>query len=279
MRKSPRASLPKSSPRRTGISDEPAWLQKSELIFLRTGKLNLSSVALPDLAAIKARPSLKELNLSKTQLKSIQGLAVQRNIVVFIADNSQLESFTNFSAIASASTYSLKNTPLAANRLFRIAVALLSNAHRPIVNGMLISDAERKKASAYPPFTAELVNLGWPLVWPCPEPDHMRELCRQYNVTYVEDSPAEVENPPVAPPDAAETDFAEQPEWLTGQHEGATQSASRKFELPDESEERFQADVRALLERRTRWRFADGEDLNEQIFAAVTALCLSRGNR
>jgi hypothetical protein len=280
-KKSSRAPLAKSSPRRTGISDQPEWLQKTDLVFLRTGKLNLSSIALPDLSAIKARPSLKELNLSKTQLKSLQGLAVQRNIVVFTADNSHLESFANFSAIASASTYSLKNTPLAANRLFRVAIAILSNAPKPIVNGALISDAERKRAAAYPPFTAELLDLGWPIVWPCPEPDYMREYCRQYNVTYVEDSPADAEAP-AAEPDVEKliggTDYLEQIEWLMGQHDEVIMNATRRFELLDESEERFQGDVRDLLEKRTRWTFAESEDLDEQILAAVTALCLGRGN-
>jgi hypothetical protein len=273
----------RSLSRRPPTADEPDWLQKCEHTFLRTGKLNLSAIPLPDLTAIKSRPSLKELNISKTRLESLQGLAPQRNIAVFNADHSALNSFVNFSAIANASIYSLKNTPLSTNRLFRIAIVLLSNSNRPIVNGALISDAERNKAAMYPQFTGELLNLGWELCYPCPDPDVMRELCRQYNVTYVEDEPDEDETPlqegSEGGAEIAGADYLAQIDWLMGQHNDVILRATRRFELLDESEEKFQADVRDILAKRTRWQFVDGDDLDEQICSAVAALCVSRSDQ
>jgi hypothetical protein len=278
-----RTPTSKSIAHRSAPSEAPEWLQKYEHVFLRTGKLNLSAVELPDLAAIKARFLMKELNISKTKLTSLKGLAIQRNITVFNADNSALESFVNFSSIANASIYSFKNTPLSQDRLHRLAIVLLSNSKNPIVNGTLISENEKKKAEGYPPFVGELVNLGWPLVYPCPEPDQLRELCRDYNVTYVEDAPAEEALPAaeLAPSDheIADADYLAQIDYLMGQHDDVILRATKRFDLLDESEEKFQAEMKDLLSKGTRWSFADGEDLDDQILAAVTSLCLARGRQ
>jgi hypothetical protein len=252
--------LPKSSRRRPQPTKAPEWLQQCELSFIRSGKLRITTVDRPDLTAIKSRASLKELNLSKTKLTSIEGLAAQRNISAFIADDSALESFANFSAISNASTYSLKNTPLSEDPLFRLSIALLSAAPSVVVNGSLISEAERKKAALYPPFTVELLNAGWKLVWPCPAPKEMCELCRQHNVTYLEDCLGFVR------PSAS--DLQSFPWVALGQKDAKAPVNS--------AEEAFRAEALRLLAKGTSWTFKDDENLDEQLVAAVTSLCLHR---
>jgi hypothetical protein len=156
---------------------------------------------------------------------------------------------------------------------------LLSNSTKPIINGGLISDTERNKIASYPQFTGELLNLGWRLIYPCPEPDQMRELCRQYNVTYVEDTPPE-DVPAIDTAGVeqiiADSDYLAQIKWLIGQHDGIVCRAEKRFKSLSDPEPDFQAEIRDIISKGMRWSFTDGEDLDDQILAAVTSLCLGR---
>jgi hypothetical protein len=220
---------------------------------------------------------MKELTLSRTKLTSIEGLAPQHNLSVFIADDSALESFINFSALSNASVYSLRNTPLSEKRLFRIGLALLSNSQRPVINGVLISEAEQKKVSAYPRFTGELVNRGWELVWPCPDSEHMKAVCRRYKVTYTCDirdqsgAHASVIARPMEVNDAATA--------LLMQFEGIIarrKENDAKVDQVSNTEKAFRSELKKLLSSGTRWVFTDHHDLDSQLLAAVTSLCLNR---
>jgi hypothetical protein len=256
----------------------PDWLQRCDLSFKRTGKLNLSSVPEPDLSLIRSRNSLKELNISRTKLTTIEGLALQRNLQVFNADHSLLNSFKNFSAIASASIYQLKNTPLSEDPNCLVAIILLSDSPRPIVDGKLIPASVHRRAATYPQFARELLNSGWKLVYPCPELDLMRDLCRQFNVTYIEDNERPVEQAAAEPiPDwGGDAGYLEQIDYLMGKHEEVIQNATREFELLDESDARFQREVKDILAIKRGCVFAEDEDVDEQIVAAVHSLFIHR---
>jgi hypothetical protein len=252
----------------------PDWLQRCDLHFKRTGKLNLSGVPEPDLSLIRSRNSLKELNISRTKLTTIEGLAVQRNLQVFNADNSLLESFKNFKAIASASIYQLNNTPLSQDPNYLVAILLLTDSPRPIVDGKLIPASVRRRFDTYPRFAGDLLNSGWKLVYPCPEPDVMRDLCHQFNVTYIEDNERPAEEP--APDWTGVAGDLEQIDSLMGRHKEVIQGATRRFELLDESDARFQREVKAILVAKTGCVFAEEGDINEQIVAAVHSLFIHR---
>jgi hypothetical protein len=221
---------------------------------------------------------MKELNISRTKLTSIEGLAVQRKLQVFNADNSLLGSFKNFSAIASASIYQLKNTPLSNDSNYLVSILILTRSHRPIVDGKLIPAAVRRKADTYPLFVRDLLNAGWKLVYPCPEPHAMRDLCRQLNVTYIEDNTKPVEKPVTepAPEWSGDAGYLGQIDYLMGCHQEVIQNASRQFELFDESEERFQSEVKNILRAKRGWIFAEEGDVDEQIVAAVQSLFIHR---
>jgi hypothetical protein len=202
------------------------WLQKCELSFRQTGRLDLSGIPeSPDLSAIHSRLSMKELNISRTKVTSLDGLAVQPNLQAFHAKGSLLSSFKNFAAVANASIYTLKGTPLSADPDYLIALSLLTNSPRPIVDGKMIPPGIAAKAAAYPPLARDLLNCGWQLVHPCPDPEAMRQLCAQFNV----------------------------PE-------------------PEPKGGAFQQQVKNVLVARGGCAFADGENVDDQIVAAVRLL-------
>jgi hypothetical protein len=147
------------------------------------------------------------------------------------------------------------------------------------VNGALISVAEWSKIATYPSFTGELLNLGWTLVYPCPDANVMRELCREYNVKYVEDTPAEhemlLQHDTPSGSEVADADYLAQIDWFMRQHDEMIMKATRRFGLVDDADEKFQGEIREILAKRTRWEFGDGDDVDEQIIAAVSTLCLA----
>jgi hypothetical protein len=189
----------------------------------------------PDLSAIQSRPSMKELNISRTKVTSLDGLALQPNLRVFHARGSLLSSFKNFAAVASASIYTLKGTPLTADPDYLIALSLLTNSPRAIVDGKMIPGSITKKAVAYPPFARDLLNRGWHLVYPCPDPEAMRQIWLEFGM---------------AEPKAKE----------------------QAHEATDPPETRFQQQVKRILSAQAGCAFANGENVDDQIVAAVRSL-------
>lgn len=269
----------KSGPRYIGTGiNEPHWLRKCELAFLRTGKLNLSNVAEPDLSLIKTRSTLKELNISRSKLTSLEGLAYQPNINLFNADSSQLSSMKNFSSIARASMYVLKGTPLSKQPNYLIGLIILSE-EKIIVDGKHVANHWYKKAEGYPSFTRNLLNAGWKIEYPCPSNEVLREVCRQFNVEYVEDS----DQDPVINMNYNQYDEEEEPanyleliDMLMNRHNECINEASRNFKLLDMTDETFAQEIRDLLESRRHTIFQDDGDIDLQIVTAVRQLCIHR---
>jgi hypothetical protein len=278
----PRTSkrLSRSNVHRLG---EPQWLQRAELTFLRTGKLILNGDPTPDLSLIHSRTSLKELNISKTQLTTIEGLAPQPHLSIFNAENSQLSSFVNFSAISHASIFFLRNTPLSEDPLFYLGIALMSTAENPIVDGKLVAKVWKRRAASYPPFVRDLISAGWKLQLPCPEPADLREICGEFGVTYVEDDQPVEAVQAVSSTTKPESEIIDESDYLAvinhlmGKHEDVIVGATRDFELLDESEDRFQLELRQILEKQRHIRFEEDGDIDLQIITAIRALCLHRG--
>ena len=270
----------KSGPRYIGTGiNEPHWLRKCELAFLRTGKLNLSSVAEPDLSLIKTRSTLKELNISRCKLTSLDGLAYQPNIKLLNADSSQLSNMKNFNSIASCSMYVLKGTPLSKQPNYLIGLIIFAGDEKIIVDGKKVANHWYKKAESYPSFTRNLLNAGWNIEYPCPTNDVFREVCRQYNVEYVEDS----DQDPVINMNYNEFDEEEEPanyleliDMLMDRHNECINEASRNFKLLDMTDDTFTVEIRDLLESKRNIRFQDDGDLDLQIVSAVRALCIYR---
>lgn len=261
--------------------NEPQWLQKCELSFARTGKLNLSGLHSVDLSLIRSRATLRELVISKCSIEAIDGLAVQPNIRTFNADNSKLASFRNFASIAAASIFGLKNTPLTATKNYLLALQLIAdpeNSKRLIIDGKLMPSVYQRRAATYPSFTRDLVNAGWELEFPCPDSDNLCRICEEYDVMYtgehIPDEPDVMEVTIIADEDDDGLGYLGVIDRLMAAHNDVIIKAARGFDLLLESEDQFRAAVREILEADNVFTIADGEDVDAQIIDAVRALCL-----
>ena len=271
----------------------PQWLTQRELAYKRTGKLNLTGVNIDSLAAIGPRKTLKELNLSRTNVESLEGLTVQKTISSFIADNSRLNSLKNFKAIANATSISVKNTPISQMKHFMTAVRIICGNNLKVLNGKQIPATVDQKAATYPPFVADLLNAGWPFVYPCPDPNTLRSACEEYQVSYndedfhtAQDSESLGDSELNALDDASsnESSTIEGESYLDTlgalilQHQEMIDEADLKFEtifnqyaICDEQDQ-FQRDLKQLLEK-YNFKFSRDEDINTQLESAVRELC------
>ena len=267
----------------------PQWLSKFEVSFKRTGKLNFTGSSVGNLSDIGSRSSLKELNLSRTNVESLDGLKRQPHI----ADNSKLSSLKNFSSISKATTISFKKTPLESMKHVTIAVRIVCGDNVKVLNGKQIPESVKEKAATYPKFVEALINAGWEFVYPCPDTDTLRGACNDFNVEFKEadidkireDEKKKHENE-LEEYDEDESEdevevgdnFRDTLYALIAQHQEMIEVASDKFEtaynqyaIKDESDD-FQHALKELLERYS-FKFNDKEDINIQLENAVRSLC------
>lgn len=154
---------------------------------MRSGQLNLTNEKVTDLSALAAPgfakylPMIKQLDIKGTMVSSLQSCPHLPNIKTFIADGSKLASLRGFAAISGASKVSLKNTPVAHYRSYKLSLLVICNGLVTIDNGM-ISSGLRKRASEYPKCATELVDKGWMVETPCPDAERFLELCERFGV-------------------------------------------------------------------------------------------------
>ena len=272
----------------------PQWLTQRELAYKRTGKLNLTGVNIDSLAAIGPRKTLKELNLSRTNVESLEGLTAQKSISSFIADNSKLNSLKNFKAIANATSISVKNTPLSQMKHFMVAVRVICGNTLKVLNGKQIPTAVDQKAATYPPFVSDLLNAGWPFVYPCPDPNTLKNACQEYQVSYNDEDFHTKQDSDSFNNDSANDDLddasSNESSTFEGesyldtlgalilQHQEMIEEADLRFEtvfnqyaICDEQDQ-FQRDLKQLLEKYD-FKFNDDQDINTQLEETVRELC------
>ena len=76
----------------------------------------------------------------------------------------------------------IENTPLSRNPHCKLSLLIVCGNNLRVINGKLISATLRKKAEAYPPVAAQLINAGWMAVYPCPSAEEISKLCAEYSI-------------------------------------------------------------------------------------------------
>lgn len=169
------------------MSETPYWLTRRVPSLMRSGQLNLTNEKITDLSALASPgfarylPMIKLLDVKGTMITSLQSLPHLPNITTFIADGSKLGSLRGFASIASASKVSLKNTPVAQYRSYKLSLLIICKDLVTIDNTM-ISKSLREKATDYPECAADLLDKGWIAETPCPDIDRFDELCARFDV-------------------------------------------------------------------------------------------------
>lgn len=145
----------------------------------QSGKLDLGGQAICDLSFVGTRNSMKQLDISFTEVSTIEGLCYQPHIDSFIADNSELINFKNFRAIQNVSSISVKNTPVSQDANYKLSLAIVIGPSLRVIDGRCISKRIKNRAATYPPIASDLINCGWMAEYPCPDDNALEKIAQR----------------------------------------------------------------------------------------------------
>ena len=166
----------------------PMWKMRINDCLRRSNKVNLSGEDIDNLEKIGTIKLMVQLDLSYVRtIHSFEGFKHQPALKTLIADGSAISSLKNISSLSNITAISIKNTPLMkSNQKFNVLASLiLSIPNLRIFNGKVISQKTRAKieSAGYPmPQTAELINAGWIVEYPCPSKGEIIELLKYYGI-------------------------------------------------------------------------------------------------
>lgn len=155
-------------------------LQRRSLAL--SGSLSFKGKPISDLSDVGVQQHLKILDVSSTEVTTLDTLLPQKQLEKITADSSLLEDYKGFSKFKRVKAFSARNTPLAERPNFRLACAVLFGRKLESVNGMKLTQDERQKASTYPPIAEYLIEAGWDIVDPVPSADEFRVLAGEYKL-------------------------------------------------------------------------------------------------
>ena len=154
---------------------KPSWLIQKEIQAKKTKIFDLSDKKINDLTFLDQYPYVKCLNLSNLPIDNLIGLKIQDEIECLIADNSNLSSLKNFSALPNLSQISILNTPLSRQKHFSLWLVILY-PNISSINGQPVSRILKKPAKQYPKEAKILLNKGLFIEFPCPPIETLQSL-------------------------------------------------------------------------------------------------------
>jgi hypothetical protein len=161
-------------------------VQRQRRTLSATGVLDISgNVVYPreSLAALGCLKSLVELNVSNSPLTSFESLFSQPCLKVLIANDTQIETLVSLDRQTRLASLSVINTPISQHQYFRLTALLVVGAHLTSINGIPVSQTEKKMALAYPAVAKKLAEAGWIAEYPPPSDLDFRYLARQFGMT------------------------------------------------------------------------------------------------
>jgi Leucine-rich repeat (LRR) protein len=157
------------------------WVKKALQCLATSSRVDLQGETIDDLSPLGQPPLMRTLDVSCVQLSSLANLKPNPQLEVFIADDSQIATFTNFISIENVRKLSLMRTPVSREPNF-ILSAILVCPFLTTLNGKQIPVTIRQRAANYPPAGRALVDAGWFAVFPYPTEKRIASLCGQYRV-------------------------------------------------------------------------------------------------
>lgn len=151
-------------------------------MMARNGKLDLSNLTTDNLSGIDNQKTLKELYLNNSKITSFRTLSVQPCLKHIYADNSSVSSLSGLSIQPRLSKISLINTPVSKIDNFRIACLLVIGRRLSSINGVPVTNKERRMVLSYPPIAKALVDCGWVPIYPPPCEEDFRYLAKQFKI-------------------------------------------------------------------------------------------------
>jgi hypothetical protein len=196
------------------IAGLPLWLARRLPYLKKTGKFSVASesqfdpsyLSQPEVARVLS--VTRHLDLGRTQVESLQDFPTLPRLNTFVADRSQIADFRNFSAVRTATTFSLRDTPVSQLPTYRLSLLLAVGLDAiASIDGCQISQKLKDRALAYPKLCSEFVNQGWIADPQVPDRARMRELIRQFSVASDDDFAGDDEDVPPLPETTDEQDI------------------------------------------------------------------------
>ena len=151
------------------------WIERRLHNLRVTGKLNLAGEKDLDLEGLsnpkyaKELSIVKEMNLNRTSLKSFEGFPNMLKLSDLSVENTELKNFKNIRSFPNLRKISFKGSNDLGSKNLSLSV-ILAIPSISSVNGKLVSEKIKQKASEYPPIAGDLVNAGWIATYPVPDP-------------------------------------------------------------------------------------------------------------
>jgi hypothetical protein len=155
----------------------------------KTGVLNLSrpNDALPVLAirslkGIGTQPHLRVLDLTLSPITSLRELPSQPALQQILASGSAIKDYVGLSRHPHLKLISFEETPLANRDNFRLSCLVLVGPHLASINGVSVSNAERRIACTYPLIAKPLLDHDWKIEVPVPSSQRFKALAGQFRL-------------------------------------------------------------------------------------------------
>ena len=164
------------------------WFSRKLNFINKTGKFilrNEQNINFNDSNFLKYLSTLKLIkyfDISNTDIFNIEGLPYLPKINTFIANNSQLNSLKNFLILKNCRNFSIINTPLMKINNIELIFYILFGKNLLSFNGKQISKKIYKLSLTYPSYTKDLINQGWIPIYPCPNNEELKVICKEFNV-------------------------------------------------------------------------------------------------
>lgn len=238
----------------------PSWLQRRVHSLRRTGKLSFINETDVDPSALRQLGNeiffIKTLDFSKTKIETLDGMPRLTKVTSFIADQSNLSDFRNFISLSSATSISIKKTPISKIPHYKLNILLASGPNLVKIDGQVITSTLRARYEQYPSACCQLVNAGWIATYPCPPHDKLIEICNQYNI------------PP--PEEVPETSFQEDEEEVVIDPSDFDKLASKLKAKHEVLLQRKQA-LFGIIEEDNFDGLSDEDDFNERVVSLFNA--------
>lgn len=170
----------------------PRWLSDKTSEISKTGCLVVSNCYSFDVTAFRLPmfsvylSQIKSLDLSGTCIFSLEGFPKMRTLSTFIANNSQISTFKNFSVLRGITSIYLKGTPVASSKNYGLCISLMLLPELRSIDGKVVSSRYKVRASSLDPHVKILLDKGWDMPHPIPSIVTIMNECERFGIPFDE---------------------------------------------------------------------------------------------
>ena len=171
-------------------SSFPKWLQLKIPEINKSGKMDCSKDGRFDVDCLKIKQFtpyfnvIRYLNISNTMITDLTSFPKFPALKTFIANQTQISSFTNFSVLRGITKISLKETPISNQKSYLISLTALLAPNLSIIDGKIISESTREKAKNVGKLVCELLDSGWIMPLPVPNSYDIMDECHKRGINF-----------------------------------------------------------------------------------------------